>query len=82
MLDHIHFLVLFGTIPLICGVGMAIWPRAMLEMSKEDDGQPVPVTPSNICWTRILGIAFVALGIVSIAAGIMGVEGTDGPVMF
>jgi hypothetical protein len=54
----------------------------MTAATQDDDGKPLPLTPANVWWTRILGVALAGLGIVLIIAGFVGVRGDPDPVGF
>jgi uncharacterized membrane-anchored protein len=81
MLANIHFLTLAGTMLVLVGGAMAIWPQAVTSMSQDADGKPIPVTPANVRWMRLFGIALLILGIVCIVSGLMGVKGDSDPVL-
>jgi len=82
MLERIPFEILLGTYPLLIGTCMAIWPTAVTGMTMDDDNKPLPLTPANIRWTRIVGIGAVVLGILIIMSVILGVKGAEDPVLF
>jgi hypothetical protein len=82
MLDRIPFLALIGAYVLMVGGLMTVWPRTMTSMSREEDGKPIPVTPANVRWCWILGVALVLLGIILIVSGFVGVKGDPDPVLF
>ncbi len=81
MIDRVHFLTLMGSMLCLIGGCMAIWPRAVTSMSKDEDGNPIPMTPANIVWMRVMGIALFILGVVLIISGIVGVKGDPDPVL-
>jgi len=61
---------------------MALRPRTMTAATQGDDDKPLPLTPANVWWTRILGVALAGLGIVLTIAGLVGVRGDPDPVGF
>jgi hypothetical protein len=81
MLERIPFLALTGAYVLLVGGLMAIWPRTVTSMSQDGDGKPIPVTPANVRWVWILGVALVLLGIILIVSGFLGVKGDPDPVL-
>ncbi|HEX3149982.1 MAG TPA: hypothetical protein VHR66_18030 [Gemmataceae bacterium] len=81
MFADIHFLTLAGTMLVLVGGAMAIWPRAVTSVSQDADGIPMPVTPANVRWMRLFGIAVLVLGIVCVASGLLGVKGDNDPVL-
>jgi hypothetical protein len=76
----IDFLVVIGGLLILVGGGMALVPDAFL--GQDDDGKPIRPTPARVRWTRVIGVALVVLGVVLVCAGIVGVKGTDDPVLF
>jgi hypothetical protein len=77
---EVDFLIVIGGMLILVGGGMALVPDGFLRQN--DDGKPIPPTPANVRWTRILGVALVVLGVVLVCAGIVGVKGADDPVLF
>jgi hypothetical protein len=75
----VDFLIVIGGMLILIGGGMALVPGAFL--GQDDDGKPIPSTPTNVRWTRIIGVALVVLGVVLICAGIVGVKGSDDPAL-
>lgn len=82
MLNSIPFFVLLGAIPLLAGGAMAVWPREVTAVSQDADGKPIPVTPANIRWAQLAGIALVVLGVFLVVWGFLGGNGTADPVLF
>jgi hypothetical protein len=76
---QVDFLIVVGGVLILVGGGMALVPGAFL--GQDDDGKPVPPTPANVRWTRIIGVALVVLGVVLVCAGIVGVKGSDDPAL-
>ena len=73
------FLIVIGGMLILIGGGMALVPDGFLRQN--DDGKPIPPTPANVRWTRILGVVLVVLGAVLVCAGFIGVKGTDDPAL-
>jgi hypothetical protein len=82
MLQQINELYLIGGILAVIGFAMIVWPRAMLEISKDEDGNPMLVTPGNVVWMRVGGVALLALAAVAILTQVLGIRGAEDPVMF
>jgi hypothetical protein len=76
----VDFLVVIGGLLILIGGGMALVPEGFV--GQDDDGRPIPPTPTNVRWTRVIGVALVVLGVVLVCAGIIGVKGADDPVLF
>jgi hypothetical protein len=75
-------LIVFGAVLILIGGGMVIWPSEVLSISKDDDGKPLPQTPSNVRWMRAFGVAIVFLGLTLVFVVLAGVKGADDPVLF
>jgi|GraSoiStandDraft_43_1057313.scaffolds.fasta_scaffold2002561_1 hypothetical protein len=82
MLDRVDVPFLMGVMLGIISVGMIVWPRAMLEVSQDADGNPMRVTPGNAVWMRIAGVAVFALAVTLIVVGLVGAPGAAPPAQF
>jgi hypothetical protein len=74
--------LLVGGMLLLIGGLMAVWPAAVVSVSKDEDGNPIPVTLANVRWMRAIGVAIIALGVALIRAGIVGAPGAKDAVQF
>ena len=71
-----------GAFLVVMGGCMALRPRTMTAATQDDDGKPLALTPANVLWTRLLGMAFFCLGVVLTIAGFVGVRGDPDPIGF
>lgn len=70
-----------GGMIILVGGCLALWPRAMADVSQDADGNPIPPTPANLRWLRRVGFAFVLFGAVLIWMWLAGVKGDPDPVL-
>jgi hypothetical protein len=75
-------IILIGGLLFLLGGPMAAWPAAVISVSRDEDGSPIPLTPANVRWMRIVGVAIIVLGVAVIRAGIVGAKGAEDPVLF